>query len=350
MLFDLRGKGRRRTVQVIYLSLAILMGGGLVLFGIGGATSGGLFDAFSSDSGTQNVSSTYEKQVKTYTEQGQGQPEGRSRPGPALTRAQVQQAGVTGYEDTTGTYTADGLKQLQAGRELLGDVPRPRPEEARRQPRVAHGQHVRRQRAERPRPSAAQALALVIDERGGSSALYTQLAVLYYTAGNVRKSVLAERRRRPPRRPRPAQARQGAHRRAAQADRQGQAPGRRPAERPRRRAPAAEHPAAPSGYHHTSARAAHRPREPAPVAQLAEQRTLNPKVLGSIPSGGMWVADLVAPAPTRLRGAVAFATAPARRCGPCIHDLRLSGACAGLVGIRRLWQDRVCALLVLMVW
>ena len=34
MLFDLRGRGRRRTVQVIYLSLAILMGGGLVLFGI----------------------------------------------------------------------------------------------------------------------------------------------------------------------------------------------------------------------------------------------------------------------------------------------------------------------------
>ena len=34
MLFDLRGKGRRRTVQVIYVSLAILMGGGLVLFGI----------------------------------------------------------------------------------------------------------------------------------------------------------------------------------------------------------------------------------------------------------------------------------------------------------------------------
>ena len=54
MLFDLRGRGRRRTVQVIYLSLAILMGGGLVLFGIGGATSGGLFDAFSGNSGGGN--------------------------------------------------------------------------------------------------------------------------------------------------------------------------------------------------------------------------------------------------------------------------------------------------------
>ena len=33
----------------------------------------------------------------------------------------------------------------------------------------------------------------MIDDRGGSSALYTQLAVLYYAAGDVRKSVLAER-------------------------------------------------------------------------------------------------------------------------------------------------------------
>jgi hypothetical protein len=45
MLFDLQGK-RRRVVQATYLILAILMGGGLVLFGVGsGDISGGLFDA-----------------------------------------------------------------------------------------------------------------------------------------------------------------------------------------------------------------------------------------------------------------------------------------------------------------
>lgn len=48
MLFDLRGK-RKRAIQVIYVGLAVLMGGGLILFGIGGSTSGGLFDAFSDD-------------------------------------------------------------------------------------------------------------------------------------------------------------------------------------------------------------------------------------------------------------------------------------------------------------
>lgn len=51
MLFDLRGRGRRNTIKVIYLSLAILMGGGLVLFGIGGDTSGGLVDAITQGGG-----------------------------------------------------------------------------------------------------------------------------------------------------------------------------------------------------------------------------------------------------------------------------------------------------------
>ena len=50
MLFDLRGR-RRRAVQVTYLMLALLMGGGLVLFGIGGSVSGGLIDAFKGTGG-----------------------------------------------------------------------------------------------------------------------------------------------------------------------------------------------------------------------------------------------------------------------------------------------------------
>jgi hypothetical protein len=36
MLFDLRSRGRRRTIQVVYGFLALLIGGGLVLFGVGG--------------------------------------------------------------------------------------------------------------------------------------------------------------------------------------------------------------------------------------------------------------------------------------------------------------------------
>jgi len=60
MLFDLKGK-RRRLVQGVYLTLAVLMGGGLVLFGIGGDVSGGLFDAFSDRQGNvSNADDTFE--------------------------------------------------------------------------------------------------------------------------------------------------------------------------------------------------------------------------------------------------------------------------------------------------
>jgi hypothetical protein len=51
VLFDLKGR-RRRVVQATYLLLAVLMGGGLVFFGIGGDVSGGLFDAFSERGGS----------------------------------------------------------------------------------------------------------------------------------------------------------------------------------------------------------------------------------------------------------------------------------------------------------
>jgi hypothetical protein len=66
MLFDLQGK-RRRLVQATYLILAILMGGGLVLFGVGsGDISGGLFDAItgkdSNSSSSQN--STITKRIE----------------------------------------------------------------------------------------------------------------------------------------------------------------------------------------------------------------------------------------------------------------------------------------------
>jgi hypothetical protein len=62
MLFDLRGR-RRRAVQATYLTLAVLMGGGLVLFGIGGDVSGGLFDAFSDRSGSGDSSEQLEERI-----------------------------------------------------------------------------------------------------------------------------------------------------------------------------------------------------------------------------------------------------------------------------------------------
>lgn len=111
MLFDLRGRGRRRTVQVIYLSLAILMGGGLVLFGIGSDSSGGLFDAFSDNQGkgtdaTEAVDRRIEAQLARL----------KTDPKNADAFAQLailrfQRAGVDGITQE-GSYTEDGKRRL----------------------------------------------------------------------------------------------------------------------------------------------------------------------------------------------------------------------------------------------
>jgi hypothetical protein len=62
MLFDLRGK-RRRAVQATYLGLAVLMGGGLVFFGIGGSVSGGLLDAFKGSGNNQNAGGAVQTRI-----------------------------------------------------------------------------------------------------------------------------------------------------------------------------------------------------------------------------------------------------------------------------------------------
>jgi hypothetical protein len=67
MLFDLRGR-RRRAVQATYLMLAVLMGGGLVLFGIGGDVSGGLFDAIGGNSTGGGGNGQLEKRIERQQE------------------------------------------------------------------------------------------------------------------------------------------------------------------------------------------------------------------------------------------------------------------------------------------
>jgi hypothetical protein len=74
MLFDLRGR-RRRAVQATYLTLAVLMGGGLVLFGIGGDVSGGLFDAFSDRSGSGTASEDLEERIDNREERLKANPQ-----------------------------------------------------------------------------------------------------------------------------------------------------------------------------------------------------------------------------------------------------------------------------------
>ena len=73
MLFDLRGR-RRRLVQATYLSLAVLMGGGIVLFGIGGDVSGGLFNAFEGDGGAGDANAALEERIDRQEQRLQANP------------------------------------------------------------------------------------------------------------------------------------------------------------------------------------------------------------------------------------------------------------------------------------
>jgi hypothetical protein len=61
VLFDLRSPRRRAAVKVIYGTLAVLMGAGLVLFGIGGEVAGGLVDGLGLGGGS---STTFDDQIE----------------------------------------------------------------------------------------------------------------------------------------------------------------------------------------------------------------------------------------------------------------------------------------------
>src|SRR3954451_3108936 len=108
MLFDLRARGRRRTIQVIYLFLALLMGGGLIFFGIGGNTAGGLFDAFKSNGGSSGSDSGLSKKVQAIQKRVQAN-RADAAAWAALPRAQYQVAGLgENYDQNTGTFTTKG--------------------------------------------------------------------------------------------------------------------------------------------------------------------------------------------------------------------------------------------------
>lgn len=65
MLFDTSSPGRKRAVQVIFAFLAILMGGGLVLFGIGSSQSGGGLTDIVNNGGVTNSADQGKKDAES---------------------------------------------------------------------------------------------------------------------------------------------------------------------------------------------------------------------------------------------------------------------------------------------
>ncbi|MDQ3722871.1 MAG: hypothetical protein M3376_07370 [Actinomycetota bacterium] len=176
---------------MIYLSLAILMGGGLVLFGIGSDQSGGLFDAFSDDanrggSATESVDKRIEAQLAKL----------RANPKDADAYAQLavlrfQRAGIEGSAQD-GSYTEAGKRRLglaaDAWERHLALEPK--------QPNLrAANLMVQAYQGLDELPKAVRAKQLVTAaEKPPSSNLYQQLAALAYQAGDDRLGDLASTR------------------------------------------------------------------------------------------------------------------------------------------------------------
>lgn len=189
MLFDLRGRGRRRTVQVIYLSLAVLMGGGLVLLGIGGNQSGGgLLDAFTNGGGSADTGifgdrrEAAEKRVQANRQD--------AAAWAALARARYQEASAGGGVDAnTGVFTEEGKAQLrQADRawkeHLKLDPPRVDPNVAVIMAQVYGPAGLNRA------DDAVSAQEVVAEDREDVGS-YLQLAGYAYAANQTRKGDLA---------------------------------------------------------------------------------------------------------------------------------------------------------------
>jgi tetratricopeptide (TPR) repeat protein len=190
MLFDLRGRGRRNTIKVIYVMLAFLMGGGLVLFGIGGDTSGGLVDALTGAGSAPDASQKrFERQEAAALARTRANPSDEAA-WAQLVRARVQLA-TTGerYDANTDTYDAEGKTKLRQAAEAWEKYLALDPSDKEETSRVA-SLMVRTFVSLEDLDKATIAQEVVADARDAAGP-YSQLAVLAYQAGQTRKGDLA---------------------------------------------------------------------------------------------------------------------------------------------------------------
>ena len=194
MLFDLRGRGRRRTVKIVYITLALLMGGGLVLFGIGGggAMQGGLVDAITGSSGGDAGSERFDQREREAAAASRRNPQ-QPAAWAALARARVQSAGIgDNFDPNTATYTESGKAKLaqaaDAWQKYLALEPK-KPDD-----RVASLMVRAFDQTGLNRPADAAAAQEIITEARPSANTYATLAIYAYQAGQTRKGDLASQK------------------------------------------------------------------------------------------------------------------------------------------------------------
>jgi hypothetical protein len=191
MLFDLQGK-RRRLIQATYLLLAILLGGGLVLFGVGSDVQGGLADIFTGGDGGESGNPAAEQQLED------AQATLRTNPDDPEALADVVRGNfqlATATDDAAREqgrlFAADATPRLEAAADAwqryLEQIDEPDP---------ALGSLVLQVYSEQGlnRPAEAAEAAQIVAEQQESAQAYLLLSQYAGLAGDERRSALAGER------------------------------------------------------------------------------------------------------------------------------------------------------------
>jgi len=186
MLFDLRGRGRRSTVRVIYMGLALLFGAGFILLGVGvGVGGGGLLNAFTENEGSGGT--TFAKEIKKYEKLTQEHPYSAAA-WEQLLKYQLHEAGNETYV-ANGQLTSKGKELFHQASQSWSNYLRlsashPNTELAQLMVNV-YGKEGLNEPA-----SEVQVLQIVVTARP-TAAYYSDLAAYAYLANNPRVGDLA---------------------------------------------------------------------------------------------------------------------------------------------------------------
>lgn len=195
MLFDLKGK-RKRAVQITYLGLAFLLAAGLIGAGIGGSTSGGLFDAItgSGGNGSSNADKTIQKRIDAAEKRVQLNPKDEAAYA-LIVRSHYQLA--TAHSSQTGAFDEKGIAELQQAattwNQYVNVAKKPDPSLATLMIQAYGGlaQSTKNPEDQKPYLTGAADAAEIVASAKPSMNGYLQLVQYATLAGQTRKATLA---------------------------------------------------------------------------------------------------------------------------------------------------------------
>jgi len=189
MLFDTRGRHRRRVVRVIYIGLALIFLLGFVGLGVGGGLgSSGIFSAFTKEGGGGETG--FSKQIKKYQKLTKERPTDASA-WEGLTKNLLHEVAASEtYETSTGVVTSKGKELFrqaaQAWTSYLALSPAKPNTELAQLMETVYGETGLNEPAKE-----VEILQLAVAAKPTDAALYAALAEYAYKAHNTRVGDLA---------------------------------------------------------------------------------------------------------------------------------------------------------------